>query len=356
MQGSSKPAVATEAPLVSVVVPCRNEIHHIEDTLRLILAQEKPPGDFEVIVAEGMSDDGTREILLRLAQEHPCLRIVENSRGIVSTGLNAAIREAQGSIILRMDAHTRYAPDYIRQCVQALEETGADNVGGPWVACGRGRVGQAFAAAFQSSLASGGARAHDPSYSGSVDTVYLGCWRREIFDRVGLFDEELVRNQDDEFNLRLVRSGCKIWQSVKIKSWYYPRETLRHLFAQYVQYGYWKARVLQKHRQPASIRHLVPAGFVLTLALLAILSIFWPVVFPIWLGLLTVYVIIILIVSCVVASAAGWKLFPVLPLIFWTFHFAYGWGFLSGLLNFVILKRQPAQSYRALTRASSREV
>ena len=159
-----------------------------------------------------------------------------------------------------------------------LQETGADNVGGPWVARGKGKVGMAIAAAFESPFSCGGARGHDPKYSGPVDTVYLGCWRREIFDRIGLFDEELVRNQDDEFNLRLVRSGGKVWQSVAIKSCYHPRESLRHLFKQYVQYGYWKARVLKKHRLPASVRHLVPSIFVLTLAHLPLISLVWPIV------------------------------------------------------------------------------
>jgi hypothetical protein len=189
-----------------------------------------------------------------------------------------------------------------------------------------------------------------------IDTVYLGCWRREIFDRVGLFDEGLVRNQDDEFNFRIVRSGGKIWQSVRIKSWYYPRETLHHLFAQYVQYGYWKVRVLQKHRLPASLRHLVPAAFVLTLALMPILSLFWPVVFPIWVSLLLLYVAVTMSVSLVTAFAAGWNLLPVLPVIFWIFHFGYGLGFLSGVLNFVILRRQPGRSYVVLTRSSGEEL
>src|SRR5215831_85201 len=277
-------------PAVSIVVPCRNEADHIEAALRSILAQETSPGGFEVIVADGMSDDGTPSILSKLAKEDSRLRTVDNPGGIVSTGLNAAIRLAQGRTIIRMDAHTSYAPDYIRQCAELLAETAADNVGGPWVAQGKGRVGKAISAAFQSSFATGGGRAHDPNYSGPVDTVYLGCWPREVFDRIGMFDEELVRNQDDEFNLRLARSGGKIWQSTRIKSWYHPRETLRQLFSQYVQYGYWKARVMQKHKLPASVRHLIPASFILTLALLPLLALFWPAALWAWLAFLGLYI------------------------------------------------------------------
>ena len=344
-----------KTPLVSIIIPCRNERDEIERVLKAVLAQERPAGDFEVIVADGMSDDGTREVLLRLAHGEPLVRIIDNPGAIVSTGLNAAIREARGSIIIRMDAHTSYASDYVRQCVQTLEDTNADNVGGPWLARGKGRIGKAIAAAFQSSFACGGARGHDPNYSGPVDTVYLGCWPREIFSRIGMFDEELVRNQDDEFNLRIVRNGGKIWQSVRIKSWYCPRESLRDLFTQYLQYGYWKARVLQKHRLPASLRHLIPAGFVLTLALLPLLSLFWPFAFWIWLTLLIIYLAVTVTLSCVTAAASAWQLLPLLPAAFWTFHFAYGWGFLRGFIDFFILRRKCREAYTALSRPPREE-
>jgi len=347
---------ANADPAVSVVMPCRNERDHIEAVLQSILAQEPPPGNFEVIVADGMSDDGTREMILRLAQNEPRLRLVENQGGIVSTGLNAAIREALGSIIIRMDAHTSYAPNYLCQCVQVLRETSADNVGGPWVARGRGNIGKAIAAAFQSPFGCGGARGHDPNYSGPVDTVYLGCWRREIFERVGLFDEELVRNQDDEFNLRIVRSGGKIWQSVKIKSWYQPRESLRHLFSQYVQYGYWKARVLQKHRLPASLRHVIPVCFVITLFLLVLLSLISVTAFWLLIALLASYAAFNISFAALTAASNEWKLFTVISLVFATFHFAYGCGFFKGVFDFIILKRKPVQWYTTLTRPSREQI
>ena len=343
-------------PLVSIVVPCRNEGDHVDKALKSILAQEQPAGDFEVIVADGMSNDGTREIVLRQALRDSRIRMIDNQGGIVSTGLNAAIREAQGSIIIRMDAHTSYATDYVRRCVEVLKETGADNVGGPWVACGKGKVGKAIAAAFQSPFSCGGARGHDPNYSGPVDTVYLGCWRREIFDRIGLFDEDLVRNQDDEFNLRIVRSGGRIWQSTKIRSCYWPRESLGYLFAQYLQYGYWKACILRKHHLPASFRHVVPAGFVSALALLPVLSIFWPPAVWLWVNLLGLYVTVSILLSLLTASANGWKLFHLLPPIFWAFHIAYGWGFLRGVADFIVLRRNTGRGYAALTRSSRQHI
>jgi glycosyltransferase involved in cell wall biosynthesis len=338
---------------VSVIIPCREERDHIESCLRSILAQVPPPGGFEVIVADGMSGDGTREILRRLAEEDPRVRVIDNPGRIVSTGLNAAIREAQGRIIVRMDVHTEYAADYLCQCLAVLQETGADNVGGPWVAKAEGLVGRAIAKAFQSPFAVGDPHGHNAGYEGPLNTVYLGCWPREVFDKVGLFDEELVRNQDDEFNLRLLRAGGRIWQSPRIRSWYRPRESLRALFRQYMQYGYWKVRVIQKHRMPTSVRHLIPASFVLSLTALPLASLAWPVAGWGGLGLLSMYAVCNLTASFRIAARHEWQLLPILPLVFACYHVAYGYGFLRGLWDFVIWRREAHRTYTELTRRSA---
>jgi succinoglycan biosynthesis protein ExoA len=303
----------------------------------------------EIIIADGMSDDGTGEVLARFAKTYRELSVIDNPGRIVSTGLNAAIRAAKGQIIIRMDAHSEYAADYVRQCVRVMEETRADAVGGPWVARGTHFMERAIAAAFQSPFCAGG-RVHDPSYSGPIDVVYLGCWRREVFERVGMFDEELVRNQDDEFSLRLNRAGGTLWQSAMIRSWYTPRGSLRALFRQYAQYGYWKVRVIQKHRLPASLRHLVPGLFLLSLASLSIAS--W------WsqsarLGVLVIaaaYAIASGFASTRVAARSDWKLLPVLPLVFACYHFGYGSGFLHAAWDLMVMGRVPRSYYEALTR------
>jgi succinoglycan biosynthesis protein ExoA len=341
---------------VSIIVPCRNEKDFIEASLRSMLAQQPVPGGIEIIVSDGMSDDGTGKILRQLEKEDPRVRVIENPGLITTSGLNAAILTAHGKIIVRMDAHTRYASDYIHQCVAVLRETGADNVGGPWVAEGQGYIGRAIAAAFQSPFAVGGARGHNPTYEGLIDTVYLGCWPREVFDRVGLFDEELVRNQDDEFNLRLRRAGGKIWQSMRIKSWYRPRGSLKALFQQYMQYGYWKVRVIQKHRLPASLRHLVPACFVLLLIVVPLVSFWWPPMAWGWLALVGMYLLGNVAASFLTAARSGWKLLPVLPFVFACFHFGYGVGFLRGILDFLILRRSASHTYTKLTRTSENEL
>jgi len=341
------------ALLISIVLPCRNERDHIEACLRSIFVQDPPPGGFEILVADGMSTDGTRDILLRLTKHDSRMRVIDNPSGIVACGLNAAIREAQGMVIMRMDAHTDFATDYIRQCLNVLRETAADNVGGPARTKSTSVLQSAICAAYHSPFAVGGAKFHDVNYEGYVDTVTYGCWPREIFDRIGLFDEELVRNQDDEFNLRLTRAGGKIWQSPRIKSWYSPRGSLRALFQQYMQYGYWKVRVIQKHRLPASMRHLVPGCFVLSLIMLSLASLFWtPAIWGL-LGLTAIYLTCNLTASLLTAAKSRWSLFPVLPFIFASYHFGYGYGFTRGVCDFVILRRGPNRAFTHLTRTTS---
>jgi succinoglycan biosynthesis protein ExoA len=271
------------------------------------------------------------------------VRIIDNPERIVSTGLNTAIIEARGRYILRMDVHTTYAPDYVRQCLEIAQATGADNVGGPWVATGTGYVGRAIAAVFGSQFGTGPAKGHNANHEGSVDTVYLGCWPRDVFLRVGLFDSQLVRNQDDEFNLRLLRSGGHVWQSPKIVSFYTPRSSFRALFRQYMQYGYWKVAVIRKHRMPASLRHLIPGIFVATNCLLAITVL---VLFlggfhrasaataSLWAVLTCLYLGFCLTASVLAACRHGWILLPVLPIVFATYHFSYGYGFLFGISHF----------------------
>ena len=340
-------------PAVSIIVPCRNERDHIEACLRSILGQDPPPGGFEIIVADGMSDDGTRDILRRLAEEEPRLHIVDNPGRIVSTGLNAAIRAARGEIIVRMDAHTEYSADYVRECIAILKETGADNVGGAARTKATSYVQSAICAAYHSAFSVGGARFHNVEYEGYLDTVTYGCWPRRVFDRIGLFDEELVRNQDDEFNLRLIRAGGKIWQSPRIRSWYKPRGSLASLFRQYVQYGYWKVRVIRKHKIPASVRHLIPGCFLLSLILLSLASPWWPLAQWGLLGLMGIYAVANLAASIFAAARRDWILLPLLPVVFASFHFGYGYGFLRGIWDFVIFRRTSDRSFTELTRASA---
>jgi succinoglycan biosynthesis protein ExoA len=323
------------AEAITIVIPCRNEAACIAEVLDSVLAQDLAGIDWEVIVADGMSDDGTRAILDSYAARQPRIRILDNPARAVPAGLNAAIRAARGEIILRMDAHTAYAPDYVRECLATLEKTGAENVGGPARTKARGYMGRAIAAAYHSPVACGGARFHDPNYEGWADTVPYGCWRKSTLLEIGLFDETLVRNQDDELNLRLCRAGGKVWQSPSIVSWYQPRASLRRLFQQYFQYGFWKVAVIRKHRIPASLRHLIPATFVATAVLLPLAAAAFRSTFVLgaWAAMMAAYLLATLAASLDSARRYGWELLPALPIVFAAYHFSYGSGFLLGLMQ-----------------------
>jgi succinoglycan biosynthesis protein ExoA len=318
---------------VSVIVPCRNERRYIEAFRAGVMRQQLPPGwQLQLVVADGQSDDGTRELLQRIAASEPRLAWIDNPARIVSTGLNAALKLATGEVIVRMDVHTEYADDYVSQCLAALAETGADNVGGPWCAVADADAGpmqHAVAAAFQSRWVAGGALSRQLDYDGWADTVYLGAWPRKSFERFGGFDEQLVRNQDDEHNLRIAKGGGRVWQSSRIRSIYRPRATLSQVFRQYLQYGYWKPFVMKKHGQPASVRHVVPGVFVLLLGIFALLlPLFtWPLV-----ALVGAYVLGVLAMTMAVARSnpLAWPVLWRVPDVIVAYHFGYGIGSLIG--------------------------
>jgi len=300
-----------------------------------------------LLIADGMSDDGTRDVLAAWAARDARLRVIDNPGRIVSRGLNATLAAARGQVIARMDVHTEFAPDYLAECLAALARTGADNVGGPWVARGRGAWGRAIAAAFQSRWVAGGARSRDRAYEGPADTVYLGCWPRAVFERFGNFDETLVRNQDDEHNLRLRLGGARIWQSACIHSTYQPRRRLGQLFRQQMQYGYWRPFVMRKHGQPGSLRQLVPALFVLALlaAALALPWNGWPLA-----GLLIAYGVYLIGASCAAARQAGpWSLLSRLPAVIAAYHLGYGLGTWQGLFD-LLRGRRGGERFTRLTR------
>jgi glycosyltransferase involved in cell wall biosynthesis len=338
---------------VSIVVPCRNERSQIEAVLQSILDQEPLPGGFEVIVADGMSDDGTRNILFELAKQNSRLRIVDNPDRITARGMNIGILHTRGRYIAIMGAHAHYAPDYLRSSLEVLQETGSDNVGGSMECLGKSWLQRAIAVAHHSPFSVGGARWHDIAYEGPADTVFGGFYRREVFDRFGLFDETLVRNQDDEFNLRLTRGGGTIWQSPRIRSWYFPRPTLLGVFRQYLQYGYWKTRVIRKHQIPASMRHLIPGCFVISLAVLPLLGLAWPLALWIWFGIIGAYLCCAAGASIATAAKHGWSYLPILPIVFACYHLGYGIGFTKGMID-LIFRRVPAARFTDLTRSSAR--
>ncbi len=339
-------------PFATVIIPVLNERDHIAQCLDSVLAQEPlVEGAVEILIVDGLSDDGTREIIRRYAGEHPSIRMLDNPERIQAVGLNTAIRAAQGRIILRMDAHTDYSLDYVRQCVECLTVSSAECVGGAARTKSFGYIGEAVRLAYHSPFAVGPIKFHRPDYEGYVDTVPYGCWKKSTLLELGLYDEGLARAEDHELNLRLTRSGKRILQSPRIRSWYYPRRSFQELFTQYMQYGYWKFKVLQKHKRPASLRHVVPILFITALLAGVFLGLFDPRFWVVPTLILSAYLTMILVGSVVICrSTDNRRYFPVMPITLACYHFAYGIGSLVGLVDFFILRRPPRKSFQGLTR------
>lgn len=324
---------------VSIITPCRNEAGYIEQFVAMALGQIRDGFDLELIIAEGDSDDGTRAILSNLRQDFPQLKVVDNPKRIVSTGLNLAIELARGEAIVRMDVHTRYEADYVSECVKALTITGAGCVGGPWRAEGLSTKQSAIADAFQSPIGSGGASSRRLNYDGPCDTVYLGCWWKEDLVRIGGFDETLVRNQDDELCLRLALAGHSIWQSSSIRSCYMPRSSAKAAYRQFFQYGYWKVAVAKKHGTHAALRHVVPFLFVSTLAILWLAALFNAYVAVAATVCTLAYIFAITLGAWSAASSKRVHHVALTATALMAMHFGYGVGYGLGLWDFRILNR-----------------
>jgi hypothetical protein len=247
--------------------------------------------------------------------------------------------------------HTAYATDYIAECLAVLTATGATCVGGPWRPVGNGWPQAAIALAFQSRFGSGGAASRRVDFSGPVDTVYLGAWRREALLQLGGFDESLVRNQDDELNLRIVRAGGSVWQSAAIRSTYMPRGSFAALFRQFHQYGYWKVPVIRRHRLPASPRHLAPFAFVASLAVLAALAPWSMLAQGALAGVLAVYALAALASAALLARAPHRLRDTVgIAAAIACMHLGYGLGFGRALVEVLLLRRTPGAAATRLTR------
>ena len=326
-------------PSVSVILPVRNESRHLARCLESIIASDYPPGDFEILVVDGMSEDETRTIAESFRTAHPKLRVIDNPRRIVSTALNLGIREAEGKTIIRVDGHGKIAPNFIRTCVETLENVPeAGCVGGHMEAEGETLIGRSIAEAQSSFFGGGGGAWYRARKAGYVDTVPNGAYRRSVFDVVGLFDETLVRDQDDEFNYRLREAGYKIYFNPGIRNVYYARSSLVKLASQYFQYGFWKVRVFKQRARVIQPRQLAPPLFAAAIALLLAASWVSPAAGLALQFVCGLYVTLSLAASVVLGMRKGWKMIFVLPLAFGAMHLGYGFGFWAGALYFAAKK------------------
>jgi len=329
-------------PFVTVIIPCRNEQNFIGKCLDSVLKSDYDQERIEILIADGMSDDQTRSVLKTFSDKHKCIRVFDNPEKIVPTALNTGIRAARGEVVIRMDAHNIYPEDYISKCVEYLLKYEVDNVGGIWITMPGGgtAVARMIALALSHPFAVGNAYyrigSKTPRY---VDTVPFGCYRRDVFDRIGLFDEELIRNQDDEFNLRLLKNGGKILLAPEIVSSYYARDSLKKLWRMYFQYGYFKPLVVKKIGRVLTVRQLIPAIFVVVLILSLLLSFFIAPFSYLFGSAVLVYLLVSFGFSFRIAYKEGFGLrHLLLPVTFAVIHFAYGLGYLKGIFNFFFFR------------------
>jgi glycosyltransferase involved in cell wall biosynthesis len=306
--------------LISVIIPCRNEEKFIGKCLNSILEQDYPKENLEVLVIDGMSEDKTREIIKEYSEKYSFIKFLENPNKFTPFALNIGIKNAQGEVILRMDAHAGYEKDYISKCVKYLKEYDADNIGGVMKTLSKEKtlVAKAIALCLSHSFGVGGSQfrkgTDKPMW---VDTVFGGCYKKEVFDKIGLFNENLIRSQDMEFNLRLKRAGGKILLHPEIVSYYYPKSKLKDFFLHNISDGIWAILPLKFVKIPLRLRHYIPLIFVLTLPL----SI-WP------------YVLLSLFFSAKIAfDEKDIRLFFLIPAVFFCRHFGYGIGSIIGLIK-----------------------
>jgi glycosyltransferase involved in cell wall biosynthesis len=339
-------------PFVSVIIPVRNEERYIESCLRSLLSCAYPPSRWEIIIADGMSADGTRDAIERVRKESRVLiTVLDNPRRVTPIGLNLALAQAHGEIIIRVDAHADYGEEYVARCVAVVREIGADNVGGPVIT----RPGadtpmaHAIALAMAHPFGVGNSAFRTSAAARDADTVPYGCFRAAVFERIGLFDERLWRNQDYELNQRIRRAGGRIYLDPRLTSVYYSRPTLSALLRQAWANGYWNAHTHALHPGSFCLRHALPGAFslgMLLAAILAVLALSLPL--SIWVIALALPVwaccVLYAVLSAGIALRLAWqhelRVLPSLLLVFPAFHFWYGLGVVRGWWH-TLLNRYP---------------
>jgi len=318
---------------VSVVVPCRNEQKRILFLLQALHEQTYPVQDMEVVIADAMSSDLTCQRIREFMHAHPDLRIkiIENPQKTIPAGLNQALKAATGEIIVRLDAHSAPYPDYVSRCVQSIEAGRGDNVGGVWEIHPGEDTWQArgIAAAASHPLGVGDALYRYAEQPKLVDTVPFGSFRRQLLERIGYFDETLLTNEDYEFNVRLRKTGGKVWLDPEIRSVYYARSSIKELAKQYWRYGYWKARMLSRYPDTIRWRQALPPLMILSLIILFLLSFAW--FFAAWIFMIELTSYSIILLAAGFHSTIKKKDFSLIfsvPLAIATMHFSWGSAFI----------------------------
>ena len=329
------------SPFVTIILPCRNEEKFIGPCLDSIIANDYPKNNLEILVIDGMSDDKTRKILKDYSQKYNFIKIIDNPKKFIPLALNIGVKNAKGEFIVRMDAHSVYNKNYISKCIKYLKEYEVDNVGGIWkiMPSEKTLINKAIVLASSSFFGAGNAH-YRTGYSKGlkfVDTVFGGCYKKDVFKKIGLYNENLVRSEDMEFNLRLKKAGGKILLAPDIIAYYYPKSTLKEFFKHNFLDGIWALYPLKFKVPLFKLRHLLPVFFILTLLVSGLVSIFFEPFFFAFLFILELYLITSLFFSISIAiREKNLGLFFILPLAFACRHFGYGLGSIFGFVKILL--------------------
>ena len=339
-------------PRVTIAMPAYNEERYIEACVASVQAQDYPRHLIEILIADGRSTDQTREIVGRLSAADPRIHLIDNPARLQAAGLGQMVKQATGDVIVRMDVHAEYAPDYVRRCVEALERTGADNVGGAQRAKARTAFQRALCAALDSPLGVGGASYRSSDAEGFVDTVFLGAFRRRVFEAIGLWDPCAITNEDAELNQRILDSGGQIYLSRDIVVHYFPRDSFRSLARQYYKYGTGRARTLLKLGSFPTLRPITPFAMVVGAAALLVVPPLWPIAPLAFAG----YALATGAEAVRVGAKLGPAAIPTVWAIFPVIHASHGAGFAAGLLRYLRRPDWPAEPERIAKRVTLRAV
>lgn len=331
-------------PSVSLIIPCRNENNYIDTVIDNLIAQDYPSDKVEIIIAEGRSTDGTVERIQAKAAQHSNIFLIDNEEKVVPYGLNKAIKAAKGEYIVRIDAHCEYPTNYVSRLIEVHQELGAENTGGVWITRpgSESNIGKTIALATSHPFGIGNSH-YRLGTDGitEVDTVPYGCFKKDLFDRIGFFDTDLTRNQDDEFNARIIKNKGKIYLIPDLEIIYYARPTLQKMSKMFFQYGIFKPLANKKVGHISTVRQLVPFAFVMYLLVGLPISFIGPLFCYLYVSGIAFYFLINLFISISIAlKHQKGSLLLLLPITFTAIHLSYGWGYLRGIIKYLILNKQ----------------
>lgn len=327
--------------MISVICPIYNEEKYISSFIESVLQQDYPKENLEILLVDGMSKDNTREIIAVYSAKYPCLRLVDNPQQTVPYAMNNGIKNAKGEIIIRLDAHAEYPSNYFSVLTRNLNELdGAENVGGVCITlpCNDTAVSTAIAECLSNKFGMGNSYfrvgAKDVM---SVDTVPFGCFRKSLFDKIGLYDTDMIRNQDDELNGRIIKNGGKIYLLPEVEIKYFARDKISKVRKMFYQYGLYKPLGNKKLGAPATVRQFFPLLFVLGLVLGGMFCFAFPILLPCYIAVIALHLLIGSIEGIKSANKTGkWSCVCIMPYIFLNMHISYGVGYMKGLYNLIL--------------------